>query len=154
MWCQLMHMFAAVYFHVWGKYEGEHAAKLIGWGTTENKIKYWLLVNSFGYFWGCNGTFKVSRHGKDNMNFGFAIVAPQVYSSAFVAMSINHLRVTFISLLYSVLPLNVFRVWSKIISTDFNIWNFGHRIEANIRRHYRIYYCWVKYIRIYFVWIW
>lgn len=117
---QLRHMFAAVYFHVWGKYEGEHAAKLIGWGTTENKIKYWLLTNSFGYHWGCKGMFRVSRLGKDNMNFGFAIVAPQVYSSGSAAMSIDHIHVACISLLHSVLFLNIFRIWSEAILTALN----------------------------------
>lgn len=102
-------MFAAVYVHVWGKYEGEHAAKLIGWGTTENKIKYWLLINSFGHHWGCKGLFKISRHGKDNMNFGFAIVAPQVYTykSGSVAMSIDHFHMALVVLLCTVLLLNI-----------------------------------------------
>lgn len=68
----------AVYVHTWGKREGEHASKLIGWGT-EHNINYWLLINSFGSNWGCNGTFKVLRNNDGDMNFGYAIIAPTVY---------------------------------------------------------------------------
>lgn len=78
--CANYHDFTAIYIHSWGAFEGEHAGKLIGWGT-QNKIKYWLVMNSFGPYWGCNGTFKVPRTGIDNMEFGYAIVAPTVSSA-------------------------------------------------------------------------
>lgn len=73
------HIFTAIYFHTWGARQGEHAAKLIGWGTT-HKVKYWILMNSFGPFWGCNGTFKVLRTNNKNFEFAYAIVAPSVNS--------------------------------------------------------------------------
>jgi C1A family cysteine protease len=36
-----------VYQHVDGKYAGNHAVKILGWGT-ENGTPYWLVVNSWG----------------------------------------------------------------------------------------------------------
>lgn len=62
--------------HQEGKFEGEHAVKLIGWGIWKN-TEYWLAMNSFGNSsWGINGTFMVPRNGKDNAEFGYAIISP------------------------------------------------------------------------------
>lgn len=65
-----------IYVHKTGKFEGEHAVKLIGWGVWKN-TEYWLAMNSFGnYSWGKRGTFMVPRSGKDNTEFGYAIISP------------------------------------------------------------------------------
>nr|AJF94894.1 C1 family cathepsin B23 [Tenebrio molitor] len=50
-----------VYHHVAGKYMGQHAVKIIGWGV-ENKIPYWIVANSWGSRWGAlGGFFKILR---------------------------------------------------------------------------------------------
>ncbi|XP_050528093.1 cathepsin B-like cysteine proteinase 6 [Daktulosphaira vitifoliae] len=79
-----MHMYedfrvytTGIYTHIVGEFEGDHAVKLIGWGT-DNGHKYWLLINSFGYLWGENGTFRIPRDGSDNTEFGYAIISPIV----------------------------------------------------------------------------
>ena len=38
-----------------------HAVTIIGYGTTENGIKYWLAKNSWGKGWGENGYIKIKR---------------------------------------------------------------------------------------------
>lgn len=43
-----------------------HIITLIGYGTDENGIDYWLGANSWGTRWGDAGTFKISQEaGKD-----------------------------------------------------------------------------------------
>ena len=51
---------SGVYHHVSGGYAGGHAIKIIGWGV-ENKIPFWLCVNSWGTGWGMSGLFKIKR---------------------------------------------------------------------------------------------
>ncbi|KAF3660120.1 cytochrome b6-f complex iron-sulfur subunit, chloroplastic [Capsicum annuum] len=55
------HYKSGVYKHVTGKYIGGHAAKLIGWGTSEEGEDYWLVVNSWNTDWGDDGYFKIRR---------------------------------------------------------------------------------------------
>ena len=38
-----------------------HAAVLLGWGTTKNKENYWILRNSFGNEFGDKGDMLVER---------------------------------------------------------------------------------------------
>jgi len=49
-----------VYHHVSGKYLGDHAVRIIGWGI-ENGIAYWLVANSWNEDWGDKGFFKIKR---------------------------------------------------------------------------------------------
>jgi len=51
---------SGVYHHVTGAYDGGHAIKVIGWGT-ENGVNYWTCVNSWNYYWGEQGTFRIRR---------------------------------------------------------------------------------------------
>lgn len=81
-----------IYVHVTGKYEGEHAVKLIGWGTWKN-TDYWLAMNSFGNkSWGMGGTFMVPRSGKDNTLFGYAIISPVLMENRATGINILKLR--------------------------------------------------------------
>ena len=52
---------SGVYQHVTGSYLGGHAIKMIGWGVTEEGVKYWLIANSWGNTWGENGYFRILR---------------------------------------------------------------------------------------------
>ena len=50
-----------VYQHVTGSYLGGHAIKIIGWGETDDGVKYWICVNSWNDEWGDHGLFKILR---------------------------------------------------------------------------------------------
>ena len=52
---------SGVYQHVTGSYLGGHAIKIIGWGVTDDGVKYWLIANSWNETWGENGYFRMLR---------------------------------------------------------------------------------------------
>lgn len=52
---------SGVYQHVTGSYLGGHAVKMIGWGVTDDGVKYWILANSWNERWGENGYFRILR---------------------------------------------------------------------------------------------
>ena len=52
---------SGVYQHVTGSYLGGHAIKIIGWGVTEQGVKYWLIANSWNETWGEKGFFRMLR---------------------------------------------------------------------------------------------
>jgi len=52
---------SGVYQHVTGSYLGGHAIKIIGWGVTEQGVKYWLIANSWNETWGEKGYFRMLR---------------------------------------------------------------------------------------------
>ncbi|GLU22883.1 hypothetical protein SLE2022_389240 [Rubroshorea leprosula] len=39
----------------------DHAGTLVGYGTTEDGTRYWLVRNSWGESWGENGYMKIKR---------------------------------------------------------------------------------------------
>ncbi|GAB6019817.1 hypothetical protein CHUAL_001358 [Chamberlinius hualienensis] len=51
---------SGVYHYVTGSYVGNHAVRMLGWGT-ENGNDYWLVANSWNNEWGDNGLFKIHR---------------------------------------------------------------------------------------------
>ncbi|XP_064460421.1 cathepsin B-like [Ornithodoros turicata] len=51
---------SGVYQHHSGKSLGDHAIKILGWGT-EKGVPYWLAANSWNTDWGDNGYFKILR---------------------------------------------------------------------------------------------
>ncbi|KAI5058902.1 hypothetical protein GOP47_0027072 [Adiantum capillus-veneris] len=52
---------SGVYHYVSGDYLGGHAVKMIGWGTTEEGVDYWVLANSWNQQWGQDGYFLMQR---------------------------------------------------------------------------------------------
>ena len=44
---------------------GGHAISIVGWGKTDEGLKYWIIKNSWGTKWGDNGYFRMIR-GKNN----------------------------------------------------------------------------------------
>ena len=56
------HYKSGVYKHIKGGYMGGHAVKLIGWGTTDDGVDYWLVANSWNRSWGEDGVFKIIRN--------------------------------------------------------------------------------------------
>lgn len=63
---------SGVYKHKRGKFLGDHAVKMLGWGS-ENGTKYWLIANSWNSDWGENGYFKIVR-GHNECNVEGAVV--------------------------------------------------------------------------------
>nr|BAK08481.1 putative papain-like cysteine prorease [Plasmodium fragile] len=53
----------------------DHAANIIGYGNyisvTGEKRSYWLIRNSWGYYWGNEGTFKVDMLGPKGCKYNF-----------------------------------------------------------------------------------
>jgi len=52
---------SGVYQHITGENLGGHAIKIIGWGVTDDGIKYWIIANSWGTNWGEKGFFRIVR---------------------------------------------------------------------------------------------
>lgn len=63
-----MDVYADFYYYGGGIYEPKtdkivsaHAIKLIGWGETEDGVKFWVLENSFGHWWGEDGFVRMKK---------------------------------------------------------------------------------------------
>ena len=56
---------SGVYQHVTGSSLGIHAVKIIGWGITEEGVKYWIIANSWNENWGEKGFFRMIRGTND-----------------------------------------------------------------------------------------
>lgn len=68
------HYKSGVYHYVSGDFLGGHAVKLIGWGTTDGGVDYWLLANSWNQEWGQDGYFLIER-GVNECNIESSAVA-------------------------------------------------------------------------------
>ncbi|KAK5582304.1 hypothetical protein RB653_003887 [Dictyostelium firmibasis] len=58
-----------------------HAVRVVGWGTSDSGVDYWIAANSWGTGWGDNGFFKI-RRGTDEATFeeGFITVTADTAS--------------------------------------------------------------------------
>jgi len=48
-------------FNACGDIVGLHAISVLGWGTTSDNQKYWIIANSWGTSWGMDGIFYFAR---------------------------------------------------------------------------------------------
>ncbi|XP_073995758.1 procathepsin L-like [Rhodnius prolixus] len=56
----------------------DHGVLVIGYGTTEDGIDYWLVKNSYGQEWGENGYFKLIRNKNNHCGIASAASFPVV----------------------------------------------------------------------------
>jgi len=52
---------SGVYKHVTGDWVGGHCVVIVGWGTTDKGVDYWIVQNSWGKNWGLDGFFWIAR---------------------------------------------------------------------------------------------
>ena len=50
-----------IYQHITGHLIGKLSIRIIGWGITEDGIKYWICSNSWGDTWGEKGFFRILK---------------------------------------------------------------------------------------------
>lgn len=63
-----MYYGSGIYTHRWGYWIGHHAVILVGYGTTDSGVDYWIVRNSWGPTWGEDGYFRIMR-GRNECNF-------------------------------------------------------------------------------------
>lgn len=86
---------SGVYHYVFGTKQGNHAVKIIGWGT-ENGVPYWLIANSWGKTWGnLGGYFKIKR-GTNECQIESQILAGILYPKNSGSLSLSHVQLNII----------------------------------------------------------
>ncbi len=63
---QLRNYTSGIFVDKTGRTSDDHEVSVTGWGE-ENGTKYWIIRNSWGSYWGENGTFRLIR-GINNLN--------------------------------------------------------------------------------------
>nr|CAH7726466.1 unnamed protein product [Callosobruchus chinensis] len=66
-----------------GKYLGDHAVRVIGYGVEKDKYPYWLVTNSWNDHWGDKGLFKIMR-GNNECGFEEEIMRIHLLTLAIV----------------------------------------------------------------------
>lgn len=61
----LMNYTGGIFEDKTGEKDIDHEVSVVGWGV-ENGVKYWLVRNSWGSYWGEKGFFRIVR-GVDNL---------------------------------------------------------------------------------------
>lgn len=56
-----------IIFDKTGRMNNDHYVSVIGWGVSEDGIKYWIARHSGGTYWGEKGLFRIVR-GINNLN--------------------------------------------------------------------------------------
>jgi len=64
---------SGIYYYTGGAFVGGHAVRIVGYGT-ENGVDYWTVANSWDYYWGEAGYFRI-RRGTDECSFEEEITA-------------------------------------------------------------------------------
>lgn len=63
----LMDYSGGIFHDKTGEMQIRHAVEVVGWGTTKDGVKYWIVRNSWGTYWGENGFYRIVR-GINNLN--------------------------------------------------------------------------------------
>ena len=61
VYSDFMYYEGGVYQHVSGYTEGGHAVEMVGYGTDDDGVDYWIIRNSWGPDWGEDGYFRMIR---------------------------------------------------------------------------------------------
>ncbi|EET02635.1 Cathepsin B-like cysteine proteinase [Giardia duodenalis] len=61
VYSDFMYYEGGVYQHMSGRVEGGHAVEMVGYGTDEYDVDYWIIRNSWGPDWGEDGYFRIIR---------------------------------------------------------------------------------------------
>ncbi|CDU16241.1 serine repeat antigen 4 [Plasmodium yoelii] len=121
--------------------DADHAATIIGYGNyisnTGEKRSYWLIRNSWGYYWGDEGNFKVDIYGPQYCKYNFiqtvvffkldlgVIEGPQNNNQVYNYFS-RHIPAFFTNLFYS----SYDKRWDEL-SSDEELNNYNKNISIS-----------------------
>merc|ERR1711957_967700 len=60
--------------HVMGPLLGAHAVRMVGYGVTDDGVRYWKVANSWNPYWGEHGFFRIIR-GVDHCGIESEVLA-------------------------------------------------------------------------------
>jgi cathepsin X len=62
----ILHYAGGIFNDTTGNKDIDHDISVVGWGTSADGVKYWMVRNSWGSYWGEDGFFRIVR-GVDNI---------------------------------------------------------------------------------------
>lgn len=69
---------SGIYSHTTGDSVGLHAVRIVGYGTDDNGVDYWIIANTWDVNWGEQGFFRIQRGtdecGIESGTFGYGII--------------------------------------------------------------------------------